>query len=84
LDRSNSTLRIELDKMSEYYKNCKSDLDETVERLHQTNRVRHELEIRLQGERDANEELRKTLDNKILIIDERERQIDLLEQKCRD
>lgn len=34
IDRNNTTLKIELEKISEYYRNCKSDLDETIERLH--------------------------------------------------
>ena len=50
LDKQNNTLKIELEKHTDYYTHAKKDLDEAVEKLHQTNRVRHELEIRLIAE----------------------------------
>jgi len=43
-------MRIELEKLNELYKNTKNDLEDAVERLHLTNRMRHELEVRLTSE----------------------------------
>jgi len=43
-------MRIELEKLNEMYINSKNDLEDAVERLHLTNRMRHELEVRLTSE----------------------------------
>lgn len=43
------------------------------------NRVRHELELRLKAEKEANEELTKTLNQKLEIINDRDYKIDYLE-----
>lgn len=52
------TTKIELDKVTEFYKNTKSDLEESMDRLHTTNRIRHELEIRLHAELEASYRLK--------------------------
>ena len=44
------TLKVELDKTDENCKNARNDLEDVVEKLHQTNRARHEIEIRLKAE----------------------------------
>lgn len=43
-------MRIELEKLIELYRSTKNDLDDAVDKLHLTNRLRHELEIRLDAE----------------------------------
>jgi hypothetical protein len=48
------TLKIEHTKNLELYKVASSDLDDTIEKLHLTNKVRHETEIKL------GEEIEKT------------------------
>lgn len=54
-------MRVELEKLSELYRTTRNDLDDAIERLHLTNRVRHELELRLQSEQEANQELQTAL-----------------------
>ena len=43
-----------------------------MERLHQTNRARHELELRLKAEQEANLALNGTLKQKLHVIEARE------------
>ena len=47
------SLQIELNKITEFYKSTKGDLEDTIDRLHSANRVRHELEVRLHAELEA-------------------------------
>jgi len=47
LDIEYSTLKINHSKTIDLYKTCVKDLDSTTEKLHLTNRVRHETEIKL-------------------------------------
>jgi hypothetical protein len=51
--------------MNEWYKNTKTDLDDTIDRLHLANRVRHELEVRLHSELEANYRLGRTVEEKV-------------------
>lgn len=81
-DKENSTLKIEVEKYTEYYNQAKRDLDEAIEKLHQTNRVRHEVELKLQMEQDTCEELRMTIKEKTRNINERDQKIQWLEDKC--
>jgi hypothetical protein len=55
------SMTVELQKMNEWYKNTKSDLDDTIDRLHMANRVRHELELKLHSELDSNYRLQQTI-----------------------
>lgn len=64
------TLAVELDKMTEFYKQSKSDLEGTIDRLHQANRVRHELEVRLHAELEAAYRSKKTIEEKVANIEE--------------
>jgi chromosome segregation ATPase len=41
------SLKINHDKVKEQYQNSQKDLDDTTEKLHLTNKVRHETEIKL-------------------------------------
>lgn len=68
VENENGTLKVELERVNDYFNNAKSDLDDTVDRLHQTNRVRHEVELRLRATLLANEELKKTVKDKIALI----------------
>lgn len=61
-------MRLENVKLTEYYKTTKGDLEEAVDRLHQANRVRHELELRLHAELDAGYRLKQTIDEKLRFI----------------
>jgi SMC interacting uncharacterized protein involved in chromosome segregation len=72
-------MNVELQKMNEWYKNTKADLDETIDRLHLANRVRHELELRLHAELDANYRLQRTIDEKIFLIKEFEDKMDYMD-----
>ena len=73
------SMNVELQKMNEWYKNTKADLDETIDRLHLANRVRHELELRLHAELDANYRLQRTIDEKIFLIKEFEDKMDYMD-----
>ena len=61
-------MQVEIEKVSEQYKNTKQDLEETMDRLHTSNRVRHELEVRLHAELEAAYRLKQTLDEKVAFI----------------
>ena len=74
------TQKIEIEKLNEFYRNSKSDLDDTIDRLHQVNRVRHEFELRYRAELEANTALKGTLEDKMSIIEEKDGKIDLVEQ----
>ena len=54
LEIEKGTLKINYAKVMELYEICQRDLDDTTEKLHQTNKVRHETEIKL------GEEIQKT------------------------
>jgi hypothetical protein len=56
--------------MTEFYKGSKSDLEGTIDRLHQANRVRHELEVRLHAELEAAYRSKRTIDEKVANIEE--------------
>ena len=47
------SLKINHAKVEEQYSTCSSDLDDTTEKLHLTNKVRHETEIKLGEEIDC-------------------------------
>ena len=47
IERQAMKINLELEKVSELHKNAKLDLDDATDRLHQVNRVRHELDLRL-------------------------------------
>ncbi len=76
----NETLRVELEKMTEYYKGTKGDLEDTIDRLHQANRVRHELEVRLHAELEAAYRSKITIDEKVATIEELNTKIEWFEQ----
>jgi chromosome segregation ATPase len=50
LDLKYGTLTIQHEKVREQYDTCKRDLDDAIEKLHLTNKVRHETELRLTEE----------------------------------
>lgn len=70
---------VEIEKLTESYRLTKGDLEETVDRLHQANRVRHDLEVRLHAELEAAYRLKQTLDEKIIFIGEQEIKLDYFE-----
>ena len=59
-------------------------MEDSIERLHQTNRVRHEVQLRYESEREANEALNITLKQKLMVIESRDLQIQELEHKVRE
>eukprot|EP00347_Sterkiella_histriomuscorum_P012772 403367281 len=78
-EQQNGTMRVELEKLNELYRSTKNDLDEAIDRLHLINRVRHELELRLSSEQESNKQLQTTLQDKMAVIIEKERQVDTLQ-----
>jgi hypothetical protein len=54
-----------------------------VENLHTANRVRHELEVRLHAELEAAFRLKKTLEEKVLLINDMELRIENFELQKR-
>lgn len=59
----------------------RKDFDEAAEKLHKTNRYRHELELRYQAEKLTQERLRKTLLDKEAIVEEQNKKIVGLNEK---
>ena len=50
LDLAHGTLTIQNEKVTQQYDSCKRDLDDAIEKLHITNKARHETEIKLEEE----------------------------------
>jgi hypothetical protein len=71
---------VELSKITEWYKNTKSDLEQAMDGQHNTNRARHELEVLLRAEKEAAYRLKQTVDAKVRIITDYEVKIDYFDQ----
>jgi SMC interacting uncharacterized protein involved in chromosome segregation len=69
--------------MTEFYKSTKSDLEDSMDKLHQANRVRHELEIRLHAELESSYRLKKTIDEKSSYISETNVRLEYYEMQRR-
>lgn len=52
VDLQHGTLLIQHEKVRELYDQCKLDLDNAIEKLHLTNKVRHETELKLTEEQE--------------------------------
>jgi len=60
----------ELEALKDQLKAVRRDFDESAEKLHKTNRYRHELELRYQAEKLTQERLQKTLLEKEALLEE--------------
>ena len=65
------TLSIQYEKVKEQYETCKRDLDDAIEKLHVTNKVRHETEVKLNEEVDKNKSLNDIIKDKDDILQKR-------------
>ena len=52
LELKHGTLLIHHDKVKEQYENSKQDLEDAIEKLHITNKVRHETELKFAEEQE--------------------------------
>ena len=60
----------EIEALKEQLAAIRNDFDESAEKLHKTNRYRHELELRYQAEKLTQERIQKTLVEREAIVDE--------------
>lgn len=65
----------EIEALRDQLEAIRKDFDEAAEKLHKTNRYRHELELRYQAEKLTQERLRKTLLEKEAVVDEQNKKI---------
>ena len=81
LDMEHSTLQVYYNKMSEQYNILKRDLDEAIEKLRLTNRVRNEAEAQFHEEQDKVTQLHEVVRSRDDSILNHKRNIDELERK---
>lgn len=75
------TLKIEHAKNLELYNTCSLDLDDVTEKLHATNKVRHETEIKLGEEIEITKSLRDIVKLKDDTITKKSAEIEELDKK---
>jgi tRNA C32,U32 (ribose-2'-O)-methylase TrmJ len=75
------SLNITHAKVMEQYEYSKNDLDDTTEKLHLTNKVRHETSVKLEEEREKNKGLQEVVKIKEDTLAKRATEIDELDKK---
>ena len=75
------TLKINYSKTMDLYDVCSKDLEDTVQKLHTTNKVRHETEIKLAEEVDKVRSLQELAKLKEETLSKRQGQIEELDRK---
>ena len=73
---------MQLKKVMEEYETSKADVKDTTKKLHDTNKARHEIEIKLLEEINTSKEMRETIRNKDEKMAEKDRHIDDLDKKA--
>jgi hypothetical protein len=64
LDLRHGTLNIQHEKVKEQYETAKRDLDDAIDKLHVTNKVRHETELKLSEETERARSLQDVIRDK--------------------
>ena len=64
IDLKYGTLNIHHEKIKDQYDTCKRDLDDAIDKLHITNKVRHETELRLSEESERARSLQDVIRDK--------------------
>jgi len=67
--------------VKEQYENQKKDLDDAIDKLHITNKARHETELRLYEENEKNRALQEVVKDKDELLGKRATEIDELDRK---
>lgn len=75
------TLNIQHEKIKEQYETCKRDQDDAIEKLHLTNKVRHETELRLTEEQEKTRSLQDVLRDKDEQLHKRAQEIEDLDKR---
>lgn len=78
------TIKIEHAKNLEQYKVAANDLEDTIEKLHLTNKVRHETEIKLGEEIEKTKGLQDVVKMKEETLIKRGNEIEDMDKKCID
>ena len=81
LDLKHGTLTIHYDKIKEQFDSTKRDLDDAIEKLHVTNKVRHETEVKLNEEIDKTRHLQEVIKDKDEMLAKRTTEIEDLDRK---
>lgn len=81
LDLKHGTLVIQYEKVREQYETSKKDLDDAIEKLHVTNKVRHETEVKLYEEVDKNKTLNEIIRDKEDTLTKRTSEIEDLDKR---
>ena len=81
LEIEHGTLKITHAKMLELYESCKTNLDDTTNKLHITNKARHTTEVKLGEELEKNKNLNEILRMKEEILQKRQTEIEELDKR---
>jgi chromosome segregation ATPase len=81
IDLKHGTLTIQHEKVREQYDNSKKDLDDAIDKLHITNKVRHETEVKLHEEVEKNRNLMDIIKDKEETLAKRATELDELDRK---
>lgn len=84
LDLEFSSLKINFSKTMDLYTMCAKDLEDTTQKLHLCNRVRHETEIKLGGEIEKVKNLQDIVRIKEEILEKKQSEIEELDKKVID
>jgi len=72
---------IQHEKIKEQYDTCKTDLDNAIEKLHLTNKVRHETELKLTEEQEKTRSLQDVIRDKDEQLHKRASEIEDLDKR---
>lgn len=84
VDLLHGTLSIQYEKVKEQYDNCKRDLDDAIDKLHLTNKVRHETELKLSEENERTRALQDVIRDKDEQLHKRAQEIEDLDRRVID
>lgn len=81
MDLKHGSLTIQYEKVTEQYDNCKRDLEDAIDKLHITNKVRHETEVRLHEEVEKSGNLMSIIKDKEEILHKKTTELEELDRK---
>jgi len=81
LDLKHGALKVNYEKASEQAATTKKDLDDVIEKLHITNKVRHETEVKLNDQLDRAKQLNQVIKDKEELLAKRAVEIDEQDKK---
>jgi chromosome segregation ATPase len=84
LESKIGTLKIQYQKVSEQFESTRRDLEDTISKLHATNKVRHDLEVRLYEENDRGKKLIEQLKSREEMLARKQFEVEDFEKRYID